>query len=113
MKSVTANQKSTKSNKKTSTIDNSILIDTEIPSTAFRLYRIIVMLAGNDNQVCVRIKKLANLLGRSAHSVRRELNVLTDKGIIERVLRKNTGETKEYLESLFIVHDSIRDRQVG
>lgn len=116
MKQKTAKRKTTASNKTTTTfssIDNSVLLDTEINPTTFRLYCIIVMLAEDSNQVCVRIKKLANLLGRCPRCVNRDLNVLIDKGIIERVIRKNTGDTEEYLESLFIVHDSIRDRQVG
>ena len=91
-----------------STIDNSILLDTDISHSAFRLYCIIVMLAGGNNQVCVRIKKLANLLGRSTRSIRRDLNILIEKGIIEKIRRKNTDETEEYLESLFIIHDCIR-----
>lgn len=92
----------------TSTIDNAVLLDTEISHSAFRLYCIFVMLAGNDNQVCVRIKKLADLLGRSTRTIRHDINVLIDKGIIDRVLRKNTYGTGEYLESLFIIRDSIK-----
>ena len=106
MKDITA--KGNKEGTQYSTIDNSVLLDTEISHSAFRLYCIIVMLAGGNNQVCVRIKKLANLLGRSTRSIRRDLNILIEKGIIEKIRRKNTDETEEYLESLFIIHDCIR-----
>lgn len=91
------------------TIDSTILADTEISHSAFRLYCILVMLACDTNQVCVRIKKLANLLGRSTRSIRRDMNILIEKGIIEKIRRKNTDETEEYLESLFIIHDCVRD----
>lgn len=90
-------------------VDSTILADTEISHSAFRLYCIFVMLAGNTNQVCVRLKKLANLLGRSTRSIRRDLDVLISKGIIDKIRRKNTDETEEYLESLFIIHDCVRD----
>ncbi len=92
-----------------SIIDNSVLLDTEITHATFRLYCILVMLVGDDNQICIRIKKLANMLGKSPRSVRRAINALVDKGIINRVRQKNTDDTEEYLESIFIVHDCIRD----
>ena len=99
MKCIKSPSKATKT-----TIDSSVLLNKEITSTAFRLYCILVMLAGNKNQVCVRIKKLAELLGKSTRTVRADITTLTSKGIIERV-RRTSPNNKENIASLFIIHN--------
>ena len=109
IKALTKATKSTQTNgsKNCTTVDNTVLLDKEITPTVFRLYCILNMLAGNKNQVCVRIKKLAELLGRSTRTVLADMTTITNKGLIERVHR--TSPEDGNLPNLFIIHDRIRD----
>ena len=104
MKAINAPSKATR----TTTIDNAILCNAEITSTAFKLYCILVMLAGNENQVRIRIKKLAELLGKSTRTVQADIAILINKGIVERIYRTSPANDKENIASLFIIHDSVR-----
>lgn len=94
-----------------STIDNAVLLNKDLPSTAFRLYCLLAMLAGDDNKVCIKIKELAELMGRASRTVQRDLNILIGEGIIERVLQVSPDEPKQNIPSLFVIHDCVRDNQ--
>ena len=84
------------------TIDSSIT-KSKIDPYSYALYTIFVMLAGDhSNIVHTTIKELAELYGRSTTTTRRWLNVLIEKGIIEKI------DTDTY-----ILHDSIRDSLEG
>ena len=67
------------------------------------------MLAGNRNSICVKVKVLAELLGRKASTVRRLINELEAKGIIDRIRQTAFDDNNKNIPSLFLIHDSIWD----
>ena len=74
--------------KKTTKISNSTIIMKDLSDEAFRLYCVITMLAGKEKQVSIYISNLADILGKSPRSIRRNLNELTEHGLITRIFRK-------------------------
>ena len=78
-----------------------IILDTTLGDAAFRLYCLLVMLAGKANQVSIRIEQLANMTGKSTRTIQRNFSELIEHGLIAQALRKSPIHN---MPSVFIIN---------
>ena len=85
--------------------DNVVLEDTDLHSTQYRVYNLLVRLAHTENNsIAVKIKTLAKLMDCSVRTIQYALKKLIEKGIITRIFRHAPYDPKMNLASLFIIH---------
>jgi len=64
-------------------IDNALIIDTDLPDSAYRLYNLMLsMCYGDKDTIYPSIKYLADRLNRSVKTIGRNLRILKEKGLI-------------------------------
>lgn len=78
-----------------------IILDTALGDAAFRLYCLLSMLAGETNQVSIRIEELADMTSKSSRSIQRNLSELIEHGLIAQALRKSPIHN---MPSVFIIN---------
>ncbi|MBU3098712.1 MULTISPECIES: helix-turn-helix domain-containing protein [Clostridium] len=64
-------------------IDNNLIIDTDLPDSAYRLYNLMLSMAYGEKDTCYpSIKYLAEKLNKSVKTIGRNLKILKEKGLI-------------------------------
>ncbi|MBW9170746.1 helix-turn-helix domain-containing protein [Clostridium estertheticum] len=64
-------------------IDNTLIIDTDLPDSAYRLYNLMLSMAYGEKDTCYpSIKYLAEKLNKSVKTIGRNLKILKEKGLI-------------------------------
>jgi len=64
-------------------IDNNLIVDTDLPDSAYRLYNLMLsMCYGDKDTIYPSIKYLADKLNKSVKTISRNLKILKERGLI-------------------------------
>ena len=81
-----------------------IILDTTLGDAAFRLCCLLSMLAGETNQVSIRIEELADMTSKSSRSIQKNLSELIKHGLITRIFCKDESNPCWNMPSVFIIN---------